>query len=1013
MFVLAGVVSGELPQCPAGQQLCFSDDYELATCYNPEYERCCDGTPIVRRYGESCAGPDMKLCGSTPYNWTSGELDCCGDEVYNRRLSWCCRDGYRSVKHPRKEGFFCCGTEYIDGTTDSCCTTKYHHKHPKSYKFKNFMCCATQHHTQVSKWMTEEDIEERMCCGLNIMYKKEERDPYTTCCNDEVVKRTVGQGCCADRGLFDNSTHVCCEGKETVKRSECCQGQVHSPEEGRTACCKGKAYNPDTHSCCQDTVVTGTGQCCGKTVMDPHTDSCCQDTVEQDASVPQTSPHHGCCGLSSMNNQTHTCCARTAVPREAGKACCGKTTYNLTSELCCGPNHDVIQTKVTDKTQCCGAGTFESGEENCCVGRRNSIRILAGRECCRTEDGEYQGYDPGNATCCGSQVHDGVPKSKNMCCGGTMRTDQQLCCEDNRKNYKVLTKRGQEDKCCLNHDTNDISLYNSNDMVCQHGKLSFIHKGWMLCGGKDYDPGDNSDRKCCGYSTHAYSPSFQSCCSGRVKDDPEQIWGCCKGVFYHKNTHDCSGSDDHGEQLVLYAGGEAEAPTDAAPAPTSPAEETITCAGVTYGRWSDDGRERRCCSKRRFVAAYFPHNQTCCGDKVFDLPDDTARCCRDVAYDNTTHCCVNQKVTNCTDQPPPATPTHPREQISCSGYKHDRYDDQGNERVCCPRGTNSYSPATQKCCGNRVADIPSSRAGCCNRVPYSKDKHRCFQRRRLIPLPQPTSPPTETVQKTSPQQPEEDKSVTPGSTNPPSTPTKPTTNPSTPTPPWKPNYHVCGGKEYDPTTYICHKNKKYFKDKFAVCSGNLIITRKEKCCEGRIRKIRKRKTECCGKRLVNPKRMDCVNNKPVKSTESCGECGIKFKRRLDWKFPKCSKANIFSAKVEMEFPPPLNGNMTTLILTNIDDGTARTKGQSNTNNKPLQSYMYLTMQVHRCQCPTFRIGKTYLFLTDSDVASSGEFTYDPVKDVVTRFDFKRMFIIKKLYKRGKCSQYGKAYHPTV
>ncbi|CAH1262312.1 Hypp2539 [Branchiostoma lanceolatum] len=783
--------------------------------------------------------------------------------------------------------FFCCGTDYINSTTDKCCTTKYHHKHPTPYKFDHHMCCSTQHDITISDWMLTVDIAEKTCCGLETMYK---RDPEHMCCKDKIVKRTVGQACCADHGLFEESTHVCCQGNKTVKRSECCQGQVHSPEEGRTACCAGTAYNPDTHSCCQDTVVNGTGQCCGKTVMDPNMDSCCQDTVEENASVPQTSPNHGCCGFHSMNNQTHTCCAGMAVPKDVGRACCGKATYHKESELCCGPNHDMIQTKVTNKTQCCGSGTYESGEENCCVGRRTSIMIPAGRECCRTEDGEYQDYDPNNATCCGSQVHDGIPKSKKMCCGETMRTDQQLCCEDNYKDYKVLAKMGQGDnKCCLNHDTNDILPYNSKDKVCLHGELSFIHHGQLLCGSMYYNPGEKlccsgvlhskkeePDRRCCGRGVQAYSPSYQSCCQGRVKADPEHIWGCCKGKFYHKNKHDCPGP--HETLVSLLADGEAPTP----PPPgiqTSPAEETINCAGKKFGRWSEDGREKRCCNERLSARTYFPQNQTCCRSRVFDLPDEIASCCRGVAYDNTTHCCINGKVQNCTDQPTP-TPPHTKEQISCMGYKHDRYDEQGKERLCCGRGTNSYTPATQTCCGNKVANIPSSIAGCCRGRPYSKDRYRC-RRGQLIPWPQsqPSSPPTEPVETISPQQPD-DEGYTPSSTPlPPTTTTTPTTTKtsatttpttttptSTPTPSWKPNYPECGGKEYDPTAYICYKNKTFFKDKYDLCDGNLYITTKKKCCAGRIRKLRKHKTECCGKWLVNPRRVDCTDNKPVKRT---------------------------------------------------------------------------------------------------------------------------------------------------
>eukprot|EP00058_Branchiostoma_floridae_P025047 XP_002610537.1 hypothetical protein BRAFLDRAFT_65704 [Branchiostoma floridae] len=805
------------------------------------------------------AGPDLKFCGSEKYNGTSGEWDCCGGEahgeVYNTQQSTCCSDGISSVIHQFKEGFHCCGTDYINSATYKCCTTKYDHKKPKTYNFQHYMCCATQHDTKISHYMPTVDITDNLatCCGLDTMYKG---DPDKTCCNDKIVKQTAGQGCCADQGLFDNSTHMCCQGEKTVKRSECCQGQVHSPEEGRTACCAGTAYNPNTHSCCQDTVVNGTGQCCGKAVMDPNMDSCCQDTVEQNASVPQTSPYHGCCGSHSMNNQTHTCCNSTAVPKEVGKACCGKGTYDLESELCCGPDHDVVQTKATNNTQCCGSTTYEFGEEKCCWA---ALKIPAGRECCR-----YRDYDPRNATCCGGQVHDGIPKDKKMCCGDTMRTDQQLCCQDNNWKYQLLTKRGQEDKCCLDHDTNHILIYDSEDMVCLHGKLSFKVQGQPRCGSTYFDPrekiccsgvlhskGDEADRMCCGRSTRAYSPSYQSCCHGRIRTDPGHIWGCCRGKFYHKNEHDCSGPH---QRLVSYVG---ETPTRPPPdIQTSPAGEMITCAGKKYGRWSEDGRERRCCDEKRNDKTYFPHNQTCCGSRVFDLPDETAGCCQGVAYDNTTQCCIQQKVQNCTDQPTPSNPTHTKVQFSCSGYKHDKYDEQGNERQCCGHSAKSYTPATQKCCGTRVADIPSSKAGS-------------------------TTLTTTTT----------------------------TVDPSTPTPPWKPNYSEC----------------------------------------------------------------------------------------------------VFSAKVQEELEVPLmNTNMTTFILTDIDDGTATSKRQTNKNNKSLQNYLF--MQVHRCQCPTFRVGRRYLFLTDANIAS-GAFVYDPLNDVVIRYKLDRMFLIKKLHKRGKC--YGEVYYPTI
>ncbi|XP_035690436.1 uncharacterized protein LOC118425596 [Branchiostoma floridae] len=814
------------------------------------------------------AGPDLKFCGAKKYNWTSGELDCCGGEahgeVYNTKQSTCCSDGISSVIHEVKEGFHCCGTDYINGATYKCCTTKYDHKQPKPYNFLHYMCCATQHDTKISRYMPTVDITDNLatCCGLDTMYKG---DPDIMCCNDKIVKQTVGQGCCADHGLFDNSTHMCCQGEKTVKRNECCQGQVHSPEEGRTACCAGTAYNPDTHSCCQDTVVNGTGQCCGKAVMDPNTDSCCQGNIT----------------LSG--------------------------TYDLESELCCGPNHDVVQTKATNNTRCCGSTTYEFGEEKCCGA---VLKIPAGRECCR-----YRGYDPRNATCCGGQVHNGIPKDKKMCCGDTMRTDQQLCCKDNNWKYRLLTKRGQEDMCCLDHDTNDILLYDSEDKVCLHGKLSFKVQGQQLCGSTYFDPrekiccsgvlhskGDEADRMCCGRGPRAYSPSYQSCCHGRIRTDPGHIWGCCRGKFYHKNEHDCSGPH---QRLVSYVG---ETPTRPPPnIQTSPAREMITCAGRQYSRWSEDGREKRCCK----VWTYFPHNQTCCGSRVYDLPEETAGCCQGVAYENTTQCCIQRKIQNCTDQPIPSNPTHTKVQFSCSGYKHDRYDEQGNER---------------KCCGGLLLNI------------QLKFLLLNIQLKFLL------------------------------------------------------------------------LNIQRTKDKYDVCNGNLFITTKEKCCDGRIRKLKKRKTECCGKWLVNPRRMDCTDNKPVKRTVTCEEkCDTKFKRRLDWKFPECSKTHIFSAKVQEELEVPLmNTNITTFILTDIDDGTATSRRQTNKNNKPLQNYLF--MQVHRCQCPTFRVGRRYLFLTDANIAS-GAFVYDPLNDVVIRYKLDRMFLIKKLHKRGKC--YGEVYYPTI
>ncbi|KAL5008917.1 hypothetical protein ScPMuIL_014498, partial [Solemya velum] len=208
------------------------------------------------------------ICGVTCY---SGTKICCS-----------------GVVHDMREGYGCCGKDYIPKLrdTDICCGGKNHRVKD------NFQCCGNRY---------VEVLPDSICCS----------DP-----NEDRVLMGKGDQCCGSVPYSSTGSQICCA------------GMLH---DGYGTQCCGEEVVADTLICCggPDDGMSYTRmalyQCCGSDYVDSRSSLCCvSDTghtkVHSYASAAtKTSANQKCCGTKTISN---------------GLSCCNYVGYNVMTHLC-------------------------------------------------------------------------------------------------------------------------------------------------------------------------------------------------------------------------------------------------------------------------------------------------------------------------------------------------------------------------------------------------------------------------------------------------------------------------------------------------------------------------------------------------------------------------------------------------------------------------------------------------------------------------------------------------------
>ncbi|XP_069117033.1 galaxin-like [Argopecten irradians] len=303
--------------------------------------------------------------------------------------------------------------------------------------------------------------------------------------------------------------------------------------------------------------------------------------------------------------------------------------------------------------------------------------VLKGLVCVQTADCEGKEYNPSNAFCCGSTIHDHIKDGKQWdCCEGANRpysNSTAICCGS-----QIRTKE-RFLGCCRGR------FYSSNRKTCceDSGKLLRI----------------NGRRQCCGANT--FNTARQLCCGdAHVLFVREKNTHCCGNNRYNDITHYCNENDN-------------------------PVRKGFKrCRNLEYNPLSeiccDEGvfdmnlKYPICCHSNIIFPSLNTHyclgntvlknNETICDKtKIMRKSPKQNQCCGKAPFDNTTEQCSNGKVV-------PLTNT-----ALCGGKPMDTKKD-----LCCDN-VNLFKNGKKrrKCCGGR----PIKRS--CKCCPQFKRRNKC------------------------------------------------------------------------------------------------------------------------------------------------------------------------------------------------------------------------------------------------------------------------------------------------
>ncbi|XP_071834463.1 uncharacterized protein [Apostichopus japonicus] len=731
---------------------------------------------------------------------------CCGTEPYNRNSLTCCR-GHNGDRTLYSEVGLCCGSHGVyDPNTELCCysyldgTTKVH----QSPTVEHHRCCGSEFY----------DVRNQTCCNENIFGGIHE------CCGSVA---------------FDASKELCCA------------ESIHQKTENVTSCCMDVPYNPETSTCCLGALFEIAGRsCCGGEPFDLSTSSCCNSAVSYD--FPTVPGVQSCCGSRSYLPWEQICCNGELFDRDEHTECCGSAAYDPGHQLCCGDWIDtVVLERRSHQTSCCGQTTYEEGIESCCP-RTSQVFLGADRHCCMIEAGQELAYDPNSGICCSSFFHEsfyaGYSTYTHDCCGTHLLRGDELC--DWMNQVPIVKSSYEDDTVCSGQSPEESVTYNSISTICLHGFLIPMDTSVSICGNQimeeateiccgdvfihsKYDANDN-ERRCCGVSLAAYSPSVEICCSGMVYSIPESQGDCCEYRAYRTSEEVC---EDSG---VI-----------------RPVGKPLRCGNQFY---SED--EQGCCGD----ADLFGPGWTCCDGELYDTGTEAlngGQCCDGVGYDPATQICCGSKlheeqsrdVECCGDEIFPTD--RQRHHICCDGVEQST---RGGRRSC--QGSVSFNPKRETVCGTVI--YPVSNGICCGDALLNEEAELCCENQIIL---------KNTSDSLSCCGSEIYSSDDPrlvcchGVLHRESE-----------------GRHCCGPRTYDPATQTCCEDDltQFIysrRDRHQCCGVLLYNTTRHQCCEGRLHYF-EAGSQCCDSEIVPDVDSICCHGNIVErshgeSTECCGQ----------------------------------------------------------------------------------------------------------------------------------------------
>ncbi|XP_071810511.1 uncharacterized protein [Asterias amurensis] len=599
---------------------------------------------------------------------------------------------------------------------------------------------------------------QHLSCKDPVTSTEIEYSPIThVCCDGHVHDASdgIGQNCCGKQ-LYDNLSSSCC-GQEVLSVS------------GQRQCCDGDIpYDVTTQMCCGSKVYTMTDDlntCCGGHAMDAAHDTCCSVTNSMGMSLIPRKGKGQCCGSDlTFDPVIQRCCQSgdgilsEVVSRNSRMACCGGQSYDTSHQLCCG---ETVSNMTSERMECCGTVTYDPHTDFCCA---DAVSPIGNGKCC---DGQV--YHPNRASCCLGILQDGIPEVSGVqgCCGQlSYLQTESICCQGR------LHPKTEAMQCC------GQDAFNSNTHLCCAGTLhSKSTPSDVCCGERPYDP---ITQTCCPNGRHgeevfpvgcgqccrdkekgmlAYNPSKATCCVGRSNDVfypdvPANTSSCC-GRYLLQDTHLCdinanrpvkktSLTDDrlclsrnwrrtrsyNSQTQVCFHGmvrSKTRISNGCGPHILDPLTE-MCCMGTIHSLQDKNGNQKMCC--HRSTRSYIPRYQSCCSGRVDNIPALTAKCCRNRAYDTTTHTCDKNGIIRsvsemalfpllCGNQP--YNPSDHKccgliligpHQTCCRGVVYETGVNKFGAGECCD-GVRGYNPERDICCGGVLHERVAKGTTCC------------------------------------------------------------------------------------------------------------------------------------------------------------------------------------------------------------------------------------------------------------------------------------------------------------
>ncbi|XP_071834461.1 uncharacterized protein [Apostichopus japonicus] len=646
----------------------FSRGYGNDNCYDywndKEYktgwrELCCQGK-VFDNSNEEYACVEVP---SGQFLISVNEDIVCNNRIHKRIETECCNDH----PFPRSDSLQCCGEDYIDPTTDTCCYGQVIHgvgnccgRHAV-YNTLTEICVNGVVH-QVPE---QEDAWLYGTCRLSDGNIELYHVNNEMCCDSGVIAKESNLRCRGDV-LYDITTHVWVHGvgKEAI-------------ELGRNSVCGSKTLNPNREVCCYGQVHdvgSADGACCNHMPYSRHNASCCRGVITE--GVPEIPGIQECSGQQSYWTSDKISCQNGQVrDKHPSDACCGNEIINTDERICCGGEN--LKRKGPDDI-CCGTAILPS-RDFCVEGKIVHRDVLEDSYCSLRSDNwpftieRILTYNSDTYICKGGALV--VKKPHHEYCEGARKvydTRTEICCSNIRV-HERSNPWGLERHCCGH------AVHHPEEQSCFQDRVFPIPSEFAeRCGLSLY----NTVTEVC-IKDHVYSKTITELTVEMCQENNQlSAFGqtCCQGKPISDSTHKCC--DDH----VYSIAGMEDPQCCRGRVFDSNAREAVCCEGI----WHFTGGVAKTCIGQVAVAA----DEQLCGDTIYLRAD--GECCGDGIFDDSTHlCCDGVRL-----------PKEDQGEVCCGTTK---YHGGSTDQICC-QGTLHEMVPGQGCCGSSLVEqFPENR----------------------------------------------------------------------------------------------------------------------------------------------------------------------------------------------------------------------------------------------------------------------------------------------------------------